>query len=303
MQRERGEFAWTEDSIRLVVTPSAFAVQSLQYVQEAGHFKAMPRYYTEREQLASYLVVYTIAGRGKLHYRGKSHRLLPGNVFWIDCREYQHYQADTEETAQSPAWELSWVHFAGGASQAYYEQFAAAPQFPVLTLPAHSPVPERLRTIIQANVAPSYRSELASAHELHGLMTDLVLASKELSGPVGADAPLLVSKLSQELGLRYREPLSLDQLAHQFAVSKYYLAKIFKLHTGFSPGAYLIHLRITAAQELLRYSDRSVAAVAEAVGIENVTHFINLFKARTGYTPLAYRKRWQGGNGSGNWLG
>ncbi|MDH4617975.1 AraC family transcriptional regulator [Brevibacillus sp. AY1] len=46
---------------------------------------------------------------------------------------------------------------------------------------------------------------------------------------------------------------------------------------------------------LLRpFSDLTVAAIAFEVGIDHVSHFIDLFKKRVDMTPLAYRKRWQG---------
>ena len=50
---------------------------------------------------------------------------------------------------------------------------------------------------------------------------------------------------------------------------------------------------MTHAKERLKYSDMPVSEVAARVGIDNVSHFINLFKDRAGDTPLAYRKKWQ----------
>lgn len=51
-------------------------------------------------------------------------------------------------------------------------------------------------------------------------------------------------------------------------------------------------MRINHAKEYLKYSDAPIAEIAERVGIDNVSHFIDLFKNRTGLTPLAYRKQW-----------
>ncbi|WP_094548463.1 AraC family transcriptional regulator [Petroclostridium xylanilyticum] len=43
----------------------------------------------------------------------------------------------------------------------------------------------------------------------------------------------------------------------------------------------------------MQYSDLPVAEIAERVGINNVSHFINLFKNRVDITPLAFRNKWQ----------
>ena len=56
---------------------------------------------------------------------------------------------------------------------------------------------------------------------------------------------------------------------------------------------YLITTRITYAKELLKFSDQSVAKIAEICGIPHVSHFISIFKSRKGQTPLAYRKDWR----------
>uniref|UniRef100_UPI003568068E helix-turn-helix transcriptional regulator n=1 Tax=Cohnella sp. TaxID=1883426 RepID=UPI003568068E len=73
----------------------------------------------------------------------------------------------------------------------------------------------------------------------------------------------------------------------------YHLSKEFKCYTGFSPNEYLIHTRITRAKELLRFTDMPVAEIALSVGVDNVSHFINLFRDRETMTPLAYRKTWR----------
>jgi transcriptional regulator GlxA family with amidase domain len=138
----------------------------------------------------------------------------------------------------------------------------------------------------------SLRTELLSSRLLVELLTELLLAAQELEVP-STDRPGYIGDMIMELDQRYAEKISLDQLAARFAVSKYHLAKEFKRYTGFSPNEYLISNRITHAKELLKYSDLSVAEIAAKTGIDNVSHFINLFKDRVEHTPLAYRKKWQ----------
>ena len=62
---------------------------------------------------------------------------------------------------------------------------------------------------------------------------------------------------------------------------------------GITINEYLILTRISYAKELLKYTSLPVSEITFEVGMNNVTHFINLFKAREGCTPLVYRKRWK----------
>lgn len=284
--RERAAHAWTEDSVRLIATPSAFAKSSLFYVQEAGRFQTLENYFTEREQLDSYLIVYTVSGRGRLIYGGKTYSLKPNQIFFIDCMEYQYYATDQVEP-----WQLLWVHLNGNSTRAYYEQYQEK-GYPVTSLRHGSKIPSIMRELIQIHRQKGHRTELISAKLLVELLTELLLSARNL-GMGAPNLPKYIENTILELEQRFHEKITLDQLASHFTVSKYHLAKEFKRYTGFSPGEYLINTRITRATELLKYSDLSVADIAAKVGIENVSHFIHLFKDRLESTPLAFRKKWQ----------
>jgi AraC-like DNA-binding protein len=283
---ERAAYAWTEDSVRLVGTPSVLAKSSLLYIQEIGHFRTLAPYFTEREGLDSFLIVYTRSGTGRLTYRKGSYNLRPHQVFFIHCMEYQHYAITSDEP-----WEILWVHFNGHAARAYYEYVADSGD-PVRGLPAESPFDRILEELIELHRFKSIRNELITSKLLLELVTELALTGPEIE-PSGENTPAYLTNLLHFLDSHYHEKVTLEQLAKRAAVNKYHLAKQFKKHIGFPPGEYIIHLRITKAKELLQYSDLPVAEIAEQVGLDNVSHFIHLFKSRTELTPLAYRKSWR----------
>ena len=53
---------------------------------------------------------------------------------------------------------------------------------------------------------------------------------------------------------------------------------------------YLLHLRMSAAQDFLREEGLSIAETANRVGYFNISHFIKCFKAYTGMTPGEWKK-------------
>lgn len=284
--RENALHAWTKESIRLAAAPSPFAKETLLYIQEIGHFHALENYFTEREQLDSFLVVYTLAGSGRLRYRDETYILAPNQLFFIHCMEYQHYS--TEGTG----WELLWVHLNGPAALGYYEQYDKVTGKPVVALPLESTISAILRQLVQINLHKSWKSELLSSQLLVELLTDILISSQQ-ADIQGTETPVYIEAIMREFDHCFHEKISLDSLALKYAVSKYHLAKQFKRHTGYSPHDYLINVRIAHAIELLKYTSCTVADIAMQVGIDNVSHFINLFKDRTDSTPLAYRKQWQ----------
>lgn len=85
-------------------------------------------------------------------------------------------------------------------------------------------------------------------------------------------------------------PFNLQDLENSYHISKYRICREFAAAFGKPPLRYLNDVRIEAAKNLLLSGDKRIHEIAAEVGIENTTHFINLFKQRTGVTPLAYRE-------------
>ena len=104
--------------------------------------------------------------------------------------------------------------------------------------------------------------------------------------------PDYIKTTLKELEKHFLEHFSLENLAASIGVSKYHLSREFKKYIGTTLNEYVITLRLNYAKELLRYTQNSVGDIAFACGINQVSHFINLFKSREGMTPLQYRKEW-----------
>lgn len=68
----------------------------------------------------------------------------------------------------------------------------------------------------------------------------------------------------------------------------------FRAATGYSPKDYVQSLRIEEAKQFLEMEDRTVDAVAEAVGYADARAFRRLFRKMTGLSPAEYRRRFSG---------
>ena len=87
----------------------------------------------------------------------------------------------------------------------------------------------------------------------------------------------------------FDKKLNLDLLAHLQFTSKYHLIRVFKRYYGITPRQYLINKRIEQAKKNLM-SGKSVSDTCYTVGFESINSFSNLFKAKTGMSPSAYRR-------------
>ena len=93
-----------------------------------------------------------------------------------------------------------------------------------------------------------------------------------------------IQEIIQYINDHISQPLSLDQIAKQFFISKYHLCRIFKESTGFTVGNYIINKRLLRTKELCREGMRVSYACYEA-GFGSYSSFYKAYVKATGSAP------------------
>ena len=168
---EQASYTWSEDSIRFLNTVNPSTQAHNLYVQECGVFKTKPPYYTERSGLPSFLIVYTIRGKGKLTWRKQTMAIEQGSCFYIDCREPHRY-----ENADADTWEFLWLHFNGPGAEHYFEDFHSA-EHPVLMPQDTFLVESTLRRILSLARKKTVYTDILTASLITNLVTELMIQS------------------------------------------------------------------------------------------------------------------------------
>jgi AraC-like DNA-binding protein len=88
---------------------------------------------------------------------------------------------------------------------------------------------------------------------------------------------------------RYFEPLHVGDLARVAGLSRAHFSREFRRVFGESPHAYLLTRRLERAAALLRTTDRSVADICFAVGLQSVGSFTTSFRRIFRKSPTEYR--------------
>lgn len=284
---EHVSYAWSPDSIRLFSTPSPTAKATYFYTQELGYFKTAYPYFTERQNLNSFLMIYTISGTGCLEYESVVYPLSKGTCFFIHCEQYHRYW-----TAQGDEWEFLWFHFHGNSALGYYKEFTKNGFAPLVCTDTFL-WESTIWRMIALNQKKDLTTEPLTAQLIQILLTELLVQTATNSKDTFL-IPDYIRAIAKEIDQNFRSPLPLSHFESNYHRSKYHLSKEFKKYIGVTLNEYIIGARLAHAKELLKYSDYSISEIAYETGYNNVTHFINLFKKREEVTPLAYRKAWKG---------
>ena len=275
-------------SNRIIYTPSAFARANLLHLQEAGELKALKPHTSSRENLFSFLFFLVTDGAGSLLYDGQSHCLQAGDCVFIDCRK-PYAQGSSEENL----WSLKWAHFYGSSMNGIYEKYVERGGRPAFTPQEPALFASLLDCLLAIAGTEDYIRDMRINEKLTGLLTLLIAESwhPEAGSHIGGKKKSL-QYVKTYLEEHYREKITLDRLAGQFYLNKFYLARTFKEQFGATVLGYLEQVRITRAKQLLRFSDLTAEAVGQEVGIGEPGYFCRVFKKVEGISPGEYRRMW-----------
>lgn len=147
------------------------------------------------------------------------------------------------------------------------------------------------------NAVLYYTARLAEAHSsaaIRLLLLEMIEQLLRLTAQRDRDSRTAkVQRAVEYVHARARMALTLEDVAEVVGLSYSYFSRTFAEVTGMTFRAYLTHIRLSHAKELLLTTDRKVGDIAAAVGFEDPSHFIRVFKRCTGMTPRQYARAHQ----------
>ena len=223
------------------------------------------------------ILFYTVSGRGTINQMEVSEHTLV----------FQDSNTPFSLSSHEEFWKLQILFLTGDSLSTYFELSHAKDRiFPIR--PASS-IPERIKQLVQYNFISGKAEALLAAHHLNEILTELTLEGLNQENPEN-EFPAYILAFRRELCQNLDQPFSLSYYENKLKISKYRLCREFSIYFGISPLQYLLQLRIDHAKDLLLSTDLTIREVGSAVGIDNTTHFIQLFHKKTGATPFAYKQ-------------
>ena len=98
-------------------------------------------------------------------------------------------------------------------------------------------------------------------------------------------------RVRDRIDREYAQPLDVEALARDAAMSAGHFSRAFKQAYGESPYSYLMTRRIERAMALLRQDELSVTEICFEVGCSSLGTFSTRFSELVGMPPSAYREQ------------
>ena len=243
-------------------------------------------------------IIYVISG--EITYtvgNSKKMRMSPGNLLYIP--------AGTKYTIKSKYMRAVAVSFdfcdnyesmgeiaAPVAADAYDETLCHKVEFDAFREPIFlfDVEAERDTFIRMSNIFTSaegfYLSELSA-------MLSLVLLKIAEHSDENALPSSMVENLDGYIRENIHDEISNTELGAIFGYHPFYISKILKDKKGITLHQYVISYRIKYAKSLLRFTDLSIADIADMTGFTDASYFTKTFKAQFSMTPKEYRNQFK----------
>lgn len=255
---------------------SSFAKNNLCHLLWSDEYICDSRYLVNRDSLNSYMLMNLVDGRMTVKTESGTWSAGSGSLIFLDLRKHHFYKAESAVQVQQ-------FMMNGGVLPAYFE-LLTADNGPLFRKDSRL---QYLMKSLQNETLVTVPDDHNIAMLINSILCSLTGAAKmkHQTDPV--------RQAQYYINDHYNDGITLEDIAASVGLSKYYFSRQFEKETGSSPWEFLIAVRIRNAMQMLAHGGDSVEEIAFSCGFSSTAHFIRIFKARTNFTPGAFRRHFR----------
>lgn len=242
-----------------------------------------------------YEVYFFLGGSVDYLVEGQTYRLQPGDLLLISPLELHQpiIHPDRDPYQRIVLWikpEFLHQHSTADTSLVHCFDISRPAHTNLIRLSPHQQ--ESIRVTMDELLHQSESDQFGRDILCQALLLQFLVQLNRLI-PDGENAPpqekeaTLTDQVITYIGDHYSQPLSLDNLAEQFFVSKYHLSHEFARVMGVSVYRYITLKRLLIAKQMLSTGLRPTI-VYEACGFRDYANFYRAFKAEYGCSPTEF---------------
>ena len=199
---------------------------------------------------------------------------------------------DVYITPEAPQWEHYWVMIKGDK----VEEYLLNAKFPTTAGVFEIKNPTAIRNLFSRMFLKDYKENINGDFLLDSFLFELfhINYNSHLDVHKKTDSKLqYVESAVAFIKQNYSTNINENDIALEVNLSAKYLYKLFKKYKGVSPIEYLNGYRISRAQALLKETSLSISDIADAVGYNDPSYFIRVFKKYSVVTPSKFRSQYK----------
>lgn len=237
--------------------------------------------------LREWQLIYIESGGGAVEFRGRRRKVRAGSFIALAPGCWHRYRPDPRT-----GWTTFWLGFAGELA----ERFAAGAGLDTSGHVRDFPRGSRFGAFFANAVSDVIDGGIGKSLSAAAKVATVLAALADDFPPDGEvrKVPDLVMQAQAHIREHASEIVDFAALAESLHVSYRSFRYLFRRETGGSPLRYQLSIRLMRAKNLLRSSDMTVTDIARSLGFSSKCYFSRFFRAQTGCSAAAYRRRHAG---------
>lgn len=249
------------------------------YMPLCGITRCLPNYKISRNVSPECVIEYIISGSGVLQTSYARYTPAQGDVYILHRGSTHEYWTDKDN-----CWTKVWFNIRGDLVDELLRIYGLekVEYFPLANL---LPVFE--------NCLEQMKQNLDNAHETATLITHRLIyeiSRKFYRNDNAVSNPSAVA-IKKWLDDHLHKTMQLNTLAEKFSMSVPQLIRIFEKEYNITPYKYYLERKLDYAEIMLKNTRKTVKEIAYELCFADQYYFSNVFKKRTGLSPVEYRKR------------
>ena len=254
------------------------------YPLSMGYYPEAKGHRMARDRHDDNLIIYCADGRGVIVIGDQRHSVGEGDIMVLPKGMVHRYHS----LADKP-WTIFWVHFQGNLAGDYIDNIHLDEKSPIKHIGLVPQLIHDFERLMTVRVSEFTQAKgIQAACNLRQLLAYIGVLTQQTHEPNRASLDL--EQIHAFMQRHIHQQITLDELATQFNLSKYYFSKRYKLLTGHTPIQQFIRFKMEHACYLLDISQWSISAVAAELGYDDSYYFSRLFTKSVGVSPSRYRQ-------------
>lgn len=235
-------------------------------------------YFIERKHADYFVLEYVRSGKGYVICDGKEYKVESDCVYLLQPGMGHKYGADKNEP-----YEKIWINF---FSSVFADIVAAY---------GHSG-----RVVFPESGCEKYFEELIAIAEENSDNEQVYLKVSEILFKIiltlsekaeqKQKASYVANIVKEALDNSIYRKITIEEIAKEINFSKSQMTREFRKYYGVTPYKYLLDRKIDIAKQLLLSTSMRVSEISEALGFVDAYYFSDIFKTKTGLSPMAYKR-------------
>ncbi len=234
--------------------------------------------------LNDYQIIYVKSGCGHYVLNGKETVVNAGNALIFRPKEpqiYRYYQAERPQ--------ICWIHFSGAEVETILSNLELTDKT-VIPVANDTIIWNSITAIVDEITLKRNGFMLAAESYAKTILVDLSRNSNALPKSKSVEA---VEQICREMQTEFARDTTNAEYAAECDMSVSHFLLTFRQITGTSPHKYKMHLRITAAKNMLINTEYKIVEIATVVGFNDSMYFCKYFKKETGLSPSDFRTKYK----------